>query len=105
MRLPVFLFILFLCHSGLQAQDKVLDSLMQKVPETSGDLEKAKLFNAISNQYKYSDPTKMLEFGNKAFKLAEAKQLKYEMGTAYLSIGTAHIILGAYQKAMDNCHE
>ena len=31
MRLPVFLFILFLCHSGLQAQDKVLDSLMQMV--------------------------------------------------------------------------
>jgi len=36
----------------------------------------------------------MLEFGNKAFKLAEAKQLKSEMGTAYLNIGTAHIILG-----------
>tara|TARA_R100000935_G_scaffold36196_1_gene57094 strand:+ start:213420 stop:215381 length:1962 start_codon:yes stop_codon:yes gene_type:complete len=102
MRLPVFLFVLFVCFSGLQAQDKVLDSLIQKLSETSGDLETAKLYNAISNQYKYSDPSKMLEFGNKAFKLSEAKQLKSEMGTAYLNIGTAHIILGAYQKAMDN---
>ncbi len=102
MRLNAILYVFFLCVTTLQAQDKIIDSLQQKLSATSDDLEISKLYNAIANQYKYTDPDKMLEFGNKAFKISEKNAFKAEMGTAYLNIGTAHIILGSYQKAMDN---
>ncbi len=102
MRLPVIFVVLFLCFTNLRGQDRILDSLQNKLSQTSNDLEQVQLYNAISNQYKYSDPNKMLSFGDKAFKLAEKKQLKAEMGTAYLNMGTAYIILGDYEKAMDH---
>ncbi len=102
MRLPIFLFVLLLCFTNFHAQDKIIDSLAGKLTEASTKLEKAKLLNAISNQYKYSDPNKMLEFGNQALKISEENQLRTQIGSAYLNIGTAHIIFGDYQKAMDN---
>ncbi len=102
MRLPVIFVILFLGLTNLRAQDRIVDSLENKLSQTSNHREQVQLYNAISNQYKYSDPKKMLSFGNKAFKLAEEKQLKTEMGTAYLNMGTAYIILGDYEKAMDH---
>src|SRR5690606_11930762 len=102
MRLPIILFVLFLCFTNLFAQDKIIDSLENKLAKTTTNSEKAKLYNEISNQYKYSDPNKMLEFGNKALKVSEENHLKTQIGNAYLNIGTAHIILGDYQKAMDN---
>ena len=102
MKLPIILFVLFLCFTNIFAQDKIIDSLEQRLPKTSNNLERAKLYNAISNQYKYTDPNRMLEFGNQALKISEENQLKTQIGIAYLNIGTAHIILGDYQKAMDN---
>jgi tetratricopeptide (TPR) repeat protein len=102
MKRILILGILFLLVGNLQAQDKVIDSLQNEVTNVSSDLERAKLYNAISNQYKYSDPSQMLTYGNRAFQLAEANEYTIEMGTAYLNIGTAHIILGDYEKAMDH---
>ena len=102
MRIQVILVLLFLSVTNLSAQDSLLDSLKVKVSEASTNLEKAKLNNAISNQYKYSDPNKMLAFGDKALKISEANDFKIQMGAAYLNIGTGHIILGDYEKAMDH---
>ncbi|MCG2419342.1 tetratricopeptide repeat protein [Aequorivita sp. F47161] len=102
MRLLVIVVILFLNVNNLIAQDRIIDSLQNKLDSTENYLEKAKLYNAISQQYKYSDPHKMLQFALKALNLAEKEQLKIQMGNAYLNMGTAHIILGDYQKAMDH---
>lgn len=101
MRLAVLFIVLFLCVPHLHAQDRIIDSLQHKLSQTSTDSERAKLYNAISNQYKFSNPDKMISFGNEALKLAETEQFEVEMGTAYLNIGTAYIILGDYVKAMD----
>jgi tetratricopeptide (TPR) repeat protein len=100
MKRILILAILFLLVGNLQAQDKVMDSLQNEVTNVSNNFERAKLYNAISNQYKYSDPSRMLEYGNRAFQLAEENKYTIEMGTAYLNIGTAHIILGDYEKAL-----
>ncbi|SDW49947.1 tetratricopeptide repeat-containing sensor histidine kinase [Aequorivita viscosa] len=102
MRLAVIFVVLFLCIGNLFGQDKVVDSLEIRLSEASTELEQVQLYNAISDQYKYSDPNKMLSFGSKAFKLAEKNQMKLEMGVAYLNMGTAYIILGDYEKAMDH---
>lgn len=102
MKLSVFLVILFLSILNLYSQDRIIDSLENRLSETSTNQEKAKLYNAISNQYKYSDPNKMVSYAAKAFKLAEKEQFELEMGIAYLNIGTANIILGDYEKAMDH---
>lgn len=102
MRLLVIIVILFLNITNLLAQDRIIDSLQNKFTAAENNLEKAKLYNAISQQYKYTDPDKMLQFALKALKISEQEQLKIEMGNAYLNMGTAHIILGDYQKAMDH---
>lgn len=102
MRVLIIVVILFLSVTKLLAQDKIIDSLQNKLTTTENNFEKAKLYNAISEQYKYSDPNKMLQFADKALKLSEKEQLKIEIGNAYLNIGTAHIIMGDYQKAMDH---
>ncbi|MEH6762974.1 MAG: tetratricopeptide repeat protein [Aequorivita antarctica] len=102
MRLLVIVVILFLSVTNLLAQDRIIDSLQNKLTITENNIQKAKLYNAISQQYKYSDPHKMLQFANKAMELSEKEQLKIEIGNAYLNMGTAHIILGDYQKAMDH---
>jgi len=102
MRLLVIVVILFISITNLFAQDRIIDSLQNKLTTTEKSVEKAQLYNAISQQYKYSDPDKMLQFALMAFKLSEKEQIKIEMGNAYLNMGTAHIILGDYQKAMDH---
>lgn len=102
MRLLVIVVILFLSVTNLLAQNSVIDSLQNKLNRAETNIEKAKLYNAISEHYKYSDPHKMLEFGDKGLQLSEKGQLQIEMGNAYLNMGTAYIILGDYQKAMDH---
>lgn len=102
MRLLGIVIILLLNSTGLLAQDRIIDSLQNELNTTQNSLQRAKLYNAISEQFKYSDPDKMLEFAIKALELSKEEQLKIEMGHAYLNIGTAHIILGDYQKAMDH---
>jgi tetratricopeptide (TPR) repeat protein len=93
-----FLFISII----IQAQDKVMDSLQNELKNAKNDIDKTIALNAIADQYKYSDPNKMVEYGNQALQLAQKINYKIEEGSAYSNIGTANIILGDYKKALDN---
>lgn len=97
-----FLFIFLFSFNYLQAQTKVLDSLKKEVASVNNVEEKVRLYNAISNEYKFSDGEKMLEFGLKALDLSQKNEIKIETANAYLNIGTAHIILGSYDDAIEN---
>ncbi len=102
MRLKFILYFLLVFFGTVHGQEPVLDSLKNRLDQSTTDLDKTKLYNTISNQYKYSDPDKMLDFGSKALNLAKEKNYKVEEGTAYLNIGTAYLIFGDYQKALDH---
>jgi tetratricopeptide (TPR) repeat protein len=99
-QLVLFLFTIF--SLALYSQDKVLDSLQIELSATTNDIDRTNIFNAIATQYKYSDPKKMAEYGEKALTLALKIDYKIAQGHAYLNIGTSNIILGEYQEALDH---
>ena len=68
---------------------------------TKNETVQLKLYNTISDQYKYSDGNKVAEFGNKALQLSIKLNNKIEEGTANLNLGNANIILGNYPKALN----
>lgn len=95
----IYLFLLF--SISIQAQDSVIDNLQRVYENSKNDIDKTKILNAIADQYKYSDPTKMAEYGNKALEIAKKIKYKIEEGNAYLNLGNSNIILGDYIKALD----
>jgi tetratricopeptide (TPR) repeat protein len=102
MRTKILLYLFLIIATVVQAQDKVLDSLQNELKKAKNDIDKTIVLNAIADQYKYSDPTKMAEYGNQSLQLAKKIKYKVEEGNAYLNIGTSNIILGDYKKALDN---
>jgi tetratricopeptide (TPR) repeat protein len=102
MRTKIFLYLFLIVSTIVQAQDKVMDSLQNELKKAKNDIDKTMVLNAIADQYKYSDPNKMAEYGNKALQLAKKINYKVEEGNAYLNIGTSKIILGDYKKALDD---
>ena len=102
MRTKIFLHFFLIISIVVQAQDKVMDSLQNELKKAKNDIDKTIVLNAIADQFKYSDPNKMAEYGNQALQLAKKIKYKVEEGNAYLNIGTSNIILGDYKKALDN---
>ena len=102
MKTKIILYLFLFLSIAIQAQDKVMDSLQNEFKKAKNDIDKTIVLNAIADQYKYSDPTKMAEYGNQALQLAKKIKYKVEEGNAYLNIGTSNIILGDYKKALDN---
>ncbi len=101
MKTKTLLYLFLFLSIGIQAQDKVMDSLQSELKKAKNDIDKTKALNAIADQYKYSDPTKMAEYGNQALQLAKKIKYKVEEGNAYLNLGNSNIILGNYKKALD----
>jgi len=102
MKAKIFIYLFLFLSIGIQAQDKVMDSLQSELKKAKNDIDKTMVLNAIADQYKYSDPTKMAEYGNQALQLAKKIKYKVEEGNAYLNLGNSNIIIGDYKKALDN---
>ena len=102
MKVHILLYFIVLISTATLAQVNVIDSLQNELKTVKNNTDKVKLLNAISNQYKYSDPSKMTEYGNQALLIAQQNNYKIEEGNAYLNIGTSYIILGDYKKAIDH---
>ncbi len=78
-----------------------LDSLQQALQKTTNDIDRVKTLNAISDQYKYTQPKLTADYALKALQIAQRIQYKKAQGDAYLNLGNAAIISGDYPKAMD----
>ena len=102
MKSKILLYFFLIISIVVQAQDKVMDSLQSELKKVKNDIDKTIVLNAIADQFKYSDPNKMAEYGSQALQLAKKINYKVEEGNAYLNIGTSNIILGDYKKALDN---
>lgn len=101
MKLNLFLFLSFYFNLALFAQDKTLDSLFVSLKKANNQTEQLEVFNSIAEHYKYSDPNKMIIYGNKALQLAQKTNNEMEEANANLNLGNASIILGKYQKAFN----
>ena len=103
MRSKLTLFLFLLLSFFLNAQEStVMDSLELQLEKAKNDIDKAKLLNAIANQYKYSSPVKMRDYANSALVLSKKIKYSNEEAYAYLNIGISEIITGDYKTAMDN---
>lgn len=92
-----FILLLFLFSSlFVFSQNKTIDSLTLILTQIKNDNEKAKILNAIADQYKTSDANLMIDFSAKALQLSQKSNNKIEEGKAYLNLGNANIILGNY---------
>lgn len=100
MKIKIVLFFIFLINQVIYGQDSTLDSLKTQLQYKLTTIEKVKLYNEIANELKYSNPNEMLDFGNKALTLAKENKFAIEEGRANLNLGTAHIILGNYDKSL-----
>ncbi len=101
MKLKLLFLLFFFLNVYVYAQDKTIDSLFLVLKNTKNETVQLKLYNTISDQYKYSDGNKVAEFGNKALQLSKKLDNKIEEGNANLNLGNANIILGNYPKALN----
>lgn len=101
MKSKLFLCIFFITLFA-NAQNKEIDSLKNVLNQSKNDIDKANIYNLISDNYKTSSPKLMLDYANKALQLSKKINHKEAEGTAFLNIGNANIILGNYSKALEN---
>ncbi|WP_417350542.1 tetratricopeptide repeat protein [Flavobacterium alkalisoli] len=96
--LPVCVAILLplTCFS----QNKVLDSLLTELEKADTDAKKVELLNAVGAEYIENDPATMMQYAEKALKLAQQKKLKKGEGEAWFNMGNANIMLSNYSKAL-----
>lgn len=86
----------------VNSQNQKIDSLNLALKKVKNDIDKVQVLNAISDEYKTSNPKMMIQFANKALELSKRINFKSAEGTAYLNLGNANIISGNYAAAMQN---
>lgn len=82
------------------SQQKVLDSLFTAMKKAKTDKEKVNLLNEIASEYVENDPAKMMEYAQKALKLAQQKELRVAEADSWLNIGNANIMMSRYTDAL-----
>ncbi|MGV3697476.1 tetratricopeptide repeat-containing sensor histidine kinase [Flavobacterium sp.] len=104
MRKSNYLFITWfcLCSALVWSQNQTADSLVSVLQKSRNDIDKAKLLNAIADEYKSSDPKLMMQYANQALQLSIRIKFKSAEGNAYLNLGNANIIIGNYPLALQH---
>ncbi len=101
MKVKVIFCLIILFSITVKAQVEVIDSLNNELIKAKA-IDKARLLNKISNQYKYSDPNQMAKYGTKALQFSQQNNYRIEAANAHLNIGTSNIILGNYKQALED---
>lgn len=96
----VCIVFLLIWSSFVFSQNERLDSLNHVLKSVKNDIERAQTLNAIADEYKSTDPQKMLVYANKALVLSQKIKYKIAEGNAHLNIGNANIIIGNYSVAL-----
>lgn len=95
-----FIAVAALASVSAYSQSKVLDSLFAELKKANTDAKKVELLNLISSEYVENDPAKMMEYADKALKLAEQHKLKQGEAEAWFNKGNSNIMLSRYTEAL-----
>lgn len=101
MKKEMLICSIVLCWLSHLAAAQSLDSLQLALKKANNDIDRAKTLNALSDQYKYTQPKRTADYALNALQIAERIQYKKAQGDAYLNLGNAAIISGDYPKAME----
>jgi tetratricopeptide (TPR) repeat protein len=82
-----------------QAQNVKIDSLKRVLKATKTDTSRVILYNQIADEYKVINPDSTKVFATKANTIAKQKKFEFGLGTSYINLGNANIILGDYKNA------
>jgi len=82
----------------------LLDSLLQEVPGSKEDTNKAQLLNSIAEIYWSFDPDQGISFGQQALALSKKLGWKKGIAGAYVGIGVNYQYKSDYQKSLD-CYQ
>ncbi|MCD4744767.1 MAG: tetratricopeptide repeat protein [Bacteroidales bacterium] len=88
------------------AENTKIDSLENLLEGAKGkaltNMEKIKVLNALSKNYKNISTDKSIEYGRKALELAKIQNYRNEQANALYNIGKAHLVKAKYQEALDS---
>lgn len=98
----VVLILLWIFPLLIFSQNPTLDSLNNALGKARNDIDRAQILNAVANEYKESDPKKMIEFAAQALVLSKKISYKAAEGNAYLNMGNANVMLGNYPAALQH---
>jgi pentatricopeptide repeat protein len=101
MKFKLFLILLLLNSLLTHSQSEHIDSLILVLHQSKNDIDRTKTLNALSDEYKTSDPKQMKIYAEKALTLSKKKNYRIAEGNAYLNLGNSAIISGNYPQALD----
>lgn len=100
-RLKIFSVIAFILIAGpLFSQTKKLDSLFSQLGKAPNDVKRVELLNDIANQYLENNTDKMMEYADKALKLAQQKNIRMGEAESWFNLGNANIMKSDYGQAL-----
>jgi tetratricopeptide (TPR) repeat protein len=99
MRKQIFLSVFVLSVVAGWSQTPA-DSISRLLTRTRDDIDRARLFNALADAYKYSDPAKMRDAASQALAISKKISDRADEGTALLHLGNAAILSGDYPQAL-----
>lgn len=82
------------------SQTSVIDSLKGKLANPASSTEEVQVLNALASEYIENNPALMLQYANKALKLAKQEKLAQQEAESWLNIGNANIMLSRYTEAL-----
>ncbi|ASK31696.1 hypothetical protein CEY12_16945 [Chryseobacterium sp. T16E-39] len=97
-----YFLLFFILPMFITAQNFRADSLIHIFKQETDTSKKTELLNMISDAYKTSDPVIMQKYALEALVSARKNNDKEEEAKAFQNLGTSHIILGNYDKALGN---
>jgi serine phosphatase RsbU (regulator of sigma subunit)/Tfp pilus assembly protein PilF len=100
LHITIFCFCLF---PKLQGED-LIDSLEAELPSALGDTNHVNLLHHLSNNLRYINPEKGVEYAQKGLELA--KKLSFDDGliNSYNNLGINYLSISDYDNALENFH-
>jgi tetratricopeptide (TPR) repeat protein len=97
-----YTFLLLFIGSIAFAQQPAIDSLKRVLKVSRIDTAKVNLYNALSHEYRESNPDSTNFYAVQALTLAQKSHYNFGVANAYLNKGNANVILSNYPLALQN---
>lgn len=101
-KIVFLLFLLLLWRAPLQAQKKVIDSLINLLDEENADTLQVNILIKLSGAYTYVNSAEAQRYANKALEVGKKLAYKTGVANAYRSIGLVYSEMGNFDQAIKN---
>ena len=100
LKIITYIILLFFIITPIQAQQIMIDSLIQELPKSNG-ASKIKLLQKLALLSAYSAPQKAIDYGQQSVDLSESLQMEWGIIEGLRIQGTGYRYQGKYELALD----